>query len=134
MSALWMSTLTETAVRTTALLGVAAIIALTMRHRAAATRHLVWALALGGTLVLPLVGAVLPGMAVPVPQAIADALAAPAADANPTLPARDARSPAPLATVPRVGLESFAAPAVGNDRGAVPGPRRVSGRRSSCRR
>ena len=123
MSALWISTLTETAVRTTALLGVAALIALTMRHRAAATRHLVWALALGGALVLPLVGAVLPRVAVPVPQAIADALPDSAADANLTLPVRDTRSAAPLATVPRLGLESFAAHAAGNDRGEVPGPR-----------
>ena len=125
MNALWMSTLTEAAVRTTALLGVAAIIALTMRHRAAATRHLVWALALGGALVLPLVGAVLPRVAVPVPQAIADALAAPAADANLSLPARDAGSTAPLATVPRLGPDPFAAPVGGNDDGAV-SPARVS--------
>ena len=123
MSALWMSTLTEAAVRTTALLGVAAIIALTMRHRAAATRHLVWALALGGALVLPLAGAALPRVMVPVPHAIADALAAPAADANLALTARDTRSPASLATVPRLGPGSFAAPAVGNDRGEAPSPR-----------
>ena len=123
MSALWMSTLTEAAVRTTALLGIAAIIALAMRHRAAVMRHLVWALALGGALVLPLVGAALPRVMVPVPQAIADALPAPAADANLAPPARDTGSTAPLATVPRLGLESLAAPAVGNDRGEVPGPR-----------
>ena len=120
MSALWMSILTEAAVRTTALLGVAAIIALLLRHRAAATRHLVWALALGGALVLPLVGAALPRVAVPVPRAIADALPA-LADESTALAAHDTRFPAALTTVPRLGPQSSAAPAVGNDRAEVPG-------------
>ncbi len=108
MSALWISTLTEAAVRTTALLGVAATVAFLLRRRAAATRHFVWALALGGALVLPLVGAVLPRVPVPVPTAIADALPAPAA--NTALPARVAASPAPLATVSRTAPDPFAAP------------------------
>ena len=123
MSALWMSTLTEAAVRTTALLGVAAIIALLLRQRAAAVRHLVWALALGGALVLPLVGAALPRVAVPVPRAIADALPARAAEESTALAAHDTRFAAALTTVPRVGSESPAAPAIGNGRGEVPGTR-----------
>ena len=123
MSALWMSTLTEAAVRTTALLGVAAIIALLLRHRAAATRHLVWALALGVALVLPLVGAALPQVAVPVPQAIADALPALAADATTALPARDTGSPAALTGITRLGPDASAAPGAGNDRAEVPGTR-----------
>ena len=120
MSALWMSTLTEAAVRTTALLGVAATVAFLLRHRAAATRHLVWVLALGGALVLPLAGAALPRVMVPVPQAVADALPVPATSAETALSAHDATSSAPLATVPRLGPDSFAAPAAGNDPGEVP--------------
>ena len=120
MSALWMSTLTEAAVRTTALLAVAAIVALVLRRRDAATRHLVWAIALGGALVLPLAGAVLPGVSVPVPRVVADALPVPAANANGALPALDVAPLASLATVPGIGPDSFAPPAVGNNRGEAP--------------
>ena len=77
MSALWISALAEAAVRSTALLGIAALLTLFLRRRAATTRHLVWGCALAGVLVLPLTGAVLPGVPVPLPSALADALPEP---------------------------------------------------------
>ena len=76
MSALWISALAETALRATALLGIAALLTLFLRRRAATTRHLVWGLALAGVLVLPLAGVVLPGVPVPIPRALTDALPA----------------------------------------------------------
>ena len=74
MSALWMPTVIEAAVRSTALLGFAAVLAFVLRHRSAALRHLVWTLALAGGLVLPLAGALMPAVPVPVPAAVAAAL------------------------------------------------------------
>ena len=76
MSELWISALGESAVRATALLGIAALLTLFLRRRAATTRHLVWGLALAGVLVLPLTGVVLPGVPVPLPGVFADALPA----------------------------------------------------------
>ena len=122
MSALWMSTLTEAAMRTTALLGVAAIVALTMRQRAAATRHLVWALALGGALVLPLAeGGAAPrdgaGAAGDRRRAIGFCLGcedgALGAQCGTVAVAR-------LPPFAGPGPHAFAAAAGGNDRGAVP--------------
>ena len=67
MSAFWISALADAAVRATALLGIAAAITALPRHRSAALRHLVWALAIAGVLVMPLAGAILPGVSVPLP-------------------------------------------------------------------
>ena len=68
MSAFWMSALADAAVRATALLAIAAAITALLRHRSAALRHFVWALALVGVLGLPLAGAVLPRVPVPMPM------------------------------------------------------------------
>ena len=87
MSALWMPTVIEAAVRSTALLGLAAVLAFVLRHRSAALRHLVWTLALAGGLVLPLAGALMP--AVPVPAAVAAALSATAQVPTGATPASD---------------------------------------------
>ena len=76
MSAPWMPTVIEAAVRSTALLGFAAVLAVLLRHRSAALRHLVWTLALAGGLVLPLAGALMPAVPVPVPAVVAAALPA----------------------------------------------------------
>ena len=71
MSAFWISALADAAVRATALLGIAAAITALARHRSAALRHLVWALAIAGVLVMPLAGAILPGVSVPLPWTLA---------------------------------------------------------------
>ena len=68
MSSFWISTLADAAVRATALLGIAAAVAALAGRRSAALRHFVWALALVGVLILPLAGAVLPGVPVPLPM------------------------------------------------------------------
>lgn len=67
MSSFWMSALADGAVRATALLGIATALATLAGRRSAALRHFVWALALAGVLVLPLAGAALPGVPVPIP-------------------------------------------------------------------
>ena len=64
----------EAAVRSTALLGLAAVLTFLLRHWSAALRHLVWTVALAGALVLPLAGALMPAVPVPVPALLADAL------------------------------------------------------------
>lgn len=74
MSAFWVSVLADTAVRATALLSIAAAITGLVRHRSAGLRHLVWALAIAGVLVMPLAGAVLPRVPVPLPWARGGAL------------------------------------------------------------
>ena len=108
MSALWISALVETAVRSTALLGIAALVTLVLRRRSAAIRHLVWGLALAGVLVLPLAGTVLPGMPVPVPQALADVLPASLVATADVAPTRESLALAPSATDPRVEMRSSA--------------------------
>ena len=69
---LW--TLTDAAVRATALLGIAGALAFFLRHRCAALRHAVWALGLGGALAMPLSGMLMPSVPMPVPRVLADAL------------------------------------------------------------
>ena len=66
MSSFWIAALADGAVRATALLGIAAALAALAGRRSAALRHFVWALALAGVLVLPLAGAALPGVPVPI--------------------------------------------------------------------
>ena len=95
MSSLWISALADAAVRTTALLGVAAAIAALASQRSAALRHFVWALALAGVLVLPLAGAVLPGVPVPMPWTTAGPPPAAAGDAGPAGAAPRLREQAP---------------------------------------
>ena len=107
MSAMWISALAETAVRSTALLGIAALLTLVLCRRSAAIRHLVWGLALAGLLVLPLAGAVLPGVSVPVPRAVADALPESWVATGDGLHARENPLAAPAVAEPRSG-SSFA--------------------------
>lgn len=54
-------------VKATLLLLAAGVLALLLRRASAAVRHLIWAAALGGTLALPLLAAVLPRLPVPLP-------------------------------------------------------------------
>ena len=56
--------------KVTVLLGLAALGAAAMRRRAAATRHFVWAVALGATLALPILGSVSPQVEFPLPSAL----------------------------------------------------------------
>jgi beta-lactamase regulating signal transducer with metallopeptidase domain len=80
-AALWI------AVKATALLGVAAFAQLVMRTRwSAATRHLVWTLALVSVLLLPVMTAVLPDWAVPIRSASASRSAAPHVTPAPEAP------------------------------------------------
>ena len=95
MSSLWISALADAAVRTTALLGIAAAITALASHRSAALRHFVWALALAGVLVLPLAGAVLPGVPVPMPWPTAGRPPAAGGDAGPAGAAPRLREQAP---------------------------------------
>src|SRR5689334_19488950 len=53
--------LLDSAVKGTALLLVATVVALTLRRDSAATRHLVWLLAIVALLVVPVLSAMLPG-------------------------------------------------------------------------
>jgi TonB family protein len=57
------------AVKSVAILGAAAIVALVLRRRSAAARHLVWTTAFAATLVLPFLSAALPALRVPLPSA-----------------------------------------------------------------
>ncbi|HTI03845.1 MAG TPA: M56 family metallopeptidase [Gemmatimonadales bacterium] len=56
--------LADAFVKATIILLVAGVVALTLRHSAAALRHLVWALACGGVLALPVVAKLVPNWAV----------------------------------------------------------------------
>ena len=76
----WMGPLlVESALKATLLLGGTLLIALAMRGRSAAERHLVWAIGLTGALALPAVAVLLPGVQVPVLPASAPADASPLA-------------------------------------------------------
>ena len=92
MSAFWVSALADTAVRAAALLTVAAAITVLPRYRSAAVRHFVWAFAIAGVLVLPLAGAVMPRVQVPMPWMLVEA-------------------PAPFVADRPAGPETTAAPA-----------------------
>ena len=81
---LW--TLTDAAVRATALLGIAGALAFFLRHRCAALRHMVWALGLGGALAMPLAGVLIPSVPMPVPRVLADALPVLVTDARAAVP------------------------------------------------
>ena len=56
----WFVVLLDVAVKSVVILGVAAAVSLGLRGASAAVRHHVWAVALGGLLVLPLLSIVLP--------------------------------------------------------------------------
>ena len=127
MSSFWISTLADAAVRATALLGIAAAIAAIAGRRSAALRHFVWALALAGVLLLPLAGAVLPEVPVPMPMrwTAAGGQPAAAAGAGPAgaEPRHDARAPlvAGRAAGPAAGATRDSGPATAPPAVARPG-------------
>src|SRR2546421_4567688 len=103
--------LADAFVKATVILVLAAIVTICLRRSAASLRHLVWTLACGGVLALPLASALLPNWRLggwprlEVPVAFdAEQLApqAPARDPTPAarvVPTVQAPSPAPSATV-----------------------------------
>ncbi len=66
----WLAALVETSIRLSVLLLVAGAIALVLRRSSANLRHLVWALALAGALMLPLGASYLPTLSLPVPRSL----------------------------------------------------------------
>ncbi len=83
----WAAALGDVAARGTLLLLVAGTLALLLRTRGATVRHRVWALALAGVLSLPVVGLIVPGLALSVPMP--DLTARWAQKAPPTVSAGD---------------------------------------------
>ncbi len=61
-----LAVLIDSGVKGAVLLGVAALIVLSLRRASAATRHLVWALALDGLLLLPLLSITMPSLQLPI--------------------------------------------------------------------
>ena len=129
MSSFWISTLADAAVRATALLGIAAAIAAIAGRRSAALRHFVWALALVGVLILPLAGAVLPEVPVPMPMPWTAAGRQPAAAAGtgptgaeprlePRAPLVAGRAAGPAAAATRDSRPATAPPAAARRGGA----------------
>ena len=54
-------------IKSSLLIGAAFLVnRLLLRHRSAASRHLVWTFALGGVLLLPMISAAVPGLAIPI--------------------------------------------------------------------
>lgn len=64
----WLVALVETSLRLSVILLVAGAIAMVLRRSSANLRHLVWALALAGALLLPLGASYLPTLSLPVPR------------------------------------------------------------------
>ena len=64
----WVAALVDTSLRLSVILLVAGAIAMVLRRSAANLRHLVWALALGGALMLPVAASYLPTLSLPVPR------------------------------------------------------------------
>ena len=89
----WLWTLAAAAVKGAALLVAAGALVAVARQASAATRHLIWTVALVATLALPVVAGLLPPIEVPVPQGLAALLttrqAADAAAAMGVLPATE---------------------------------------------
>lgn len=78
--------LADAAIRGLVLLGTAATLMLVLHRASAATRHLVWTVALAGVLVVPALRPVLPHLELPVPAAEVLRSPAPASTAGPELP------------------------------------------------
>ena len=64
----WLVALVDTSLRLSLILLVAGAIAMVLRRSSANLRHLVWALALAGALMLPLGASFLPALSLPVPR------------------------------------------------------------------
>ncbi len=91
--------LLDGAVKGTILLLVAGVIALALRRRSAAARHLVWSLAVVGLLALPLLSALLPGLMLPAPWTEED---------EPALVKRSPLVPNGVAELPRPSVQPVA--------------------------
>ncbi len=70
---MWFSLLASVALKSAAVLGVAWLIAILLRRRSAARRHLVWTSAFAALLALPLLSLSLPSVLVPVSSSAAAA-------------------------------------------------------------
>ena len=99
----WLAALVDTSLRLSVILLVAGAIAMVLRRSAANLRHLVWALALGGALMLPLAASYLPTLNLPVPQPL-QVFARPAADAAVRGRLSETSSPAETRTGPAAGV------------------------------
>ena len=99
----WLAALVDTSLRLSVILLVAGAIAMALRRSAANLRHLVWALALGGALMLPLAAGYLPTLSLPVPRGL-QMFARPAADAAVAGRLSQTSSPAETRTGPAAGV------------------------------
>src|SRR5688572_21664412 len=61
----WLVWLADVSLKGLAIIALAALVSLSMRRASAASRHLVWCLAVCSLLVLPVLSAILPGWQVP---------------------------------------------------------------------
>jgi beta-lactamase regulating signal transducer with metallopeptidase domain len=110
--------LVESAIRSTALLAIAALVALALRRTPAAMRHLVWTLALLGCVAMPLASRVVPGWSLPaLPAWQSRSETPPRVDANPA-PATMA-SPAPTQQGRASQAASVSAPLDGTPRASI---------------
>src|SRR5688572_28598816 len=66
MTAEWVTVLIDVSLKATVLLLSACVMALLLRRAPAATRHLVWSVALAGVVVMPAISHVAPAVQVPV--------------------------------------------------------------------
>lgn len=101
--------LVESALRSTALIAITALVALALRRAPAAMRHLVWTLALLGCVAMPLASRVVPGWSLPeLPAWQSRAETLPGLDASPS--PTTAASPAPTQQDPAPEPASVSAP------------------------
>ena len=89
----WLVALVETSLRLSVILLVAGAIAFVLRRSSANLRHLVWALALGGVLMLPVGASYLPAVHLPMPRPL-QVFARPAAETATTERPSEILSPA----------------------------------------
>lgn len=110
----WLHVLVTMELKGVALLALCALGALALRRRSAAGRHWVWLLGMTGLLALPLVQAVGPRLAAPLPAWVAvDAADAPAWTRSPAAAApRAARTEEPAGAAAPDGFSPSAAPGV----------------------
>ena len=99
----WLVALVDTSLRLSVILLVAGAIATVLRRSSANLRHLVWALALAGALMLPLGASYLPALSLPVPRPLL-AFARGAADAPGAGRLSEAPMPAESPRGRRVGV------------------------------
>ena len=101
--------LATNAIRSTALIAIAALVTLMLRRAPAAIRHLVWTLALIGCIAMPLASRVVPGWALPGIPAWGGSDAA--RDVAATGPSRSIVQAVPQTPSPAIGVTAFDAEA-----------------------